>query len=600
MFHRVPGRRLAQLSPLRPWFRTVSRQTLGRDVVAGLTNAAFALPQGVAFAIIAGLPPEFGLFSGIIITAIAAFYGSSGLMVSGPTTAMSALLFATLSEMAMPGTEHYIALAITLTLIVGILQLLAGLTGLGALIAFVSHSVIVGFTAAAAIIIAISQLPGALGLSGVPQGDTPSQLLHVIEMIGEVHWPSLLVAGTTLCLLVGLLHISKRIPAYILALAAGSGLALLLGAETAGIAMFKPLTSVVPGLTLPSVSPGIWSDLLPGASALSFVGLLGAISIGRSFAYRRGERYDANQEIVGQGLSNVMGSFLQCYTGSGSFTRSGLNIESGAATAMSSIFAAVFLFAGLLILAPLAQYIPIPAMSAVVLFVAWKLIDKPMIRHIFASERSEIVILAASFFSGLLVGLDFSIYVGVVISLAVFLRHSAHPVVASGAPTMRNGRKVFVNTELHAVPECPQIRTVRIGGPLFFGSIEAVEEEFSRIMARAPAATDILLSLKGVGKIDLSGADFLIKLARKIEASGHKLHLIVANPAMLHDLGRLQVTQIVGADYMHTHKTDAVAAAVHEADDDICARCSARIFHECQLKKGADTKHGAAPERSPF
>jgi hypothetical protein len=254
---------LQRLSPVRPWFRDISRESLRDDAFAGLTNAAIVLPQGVAFAIIAGLPPEYGLFTAIFVCAVAALWGASMVMVSGPTTAISAVVFATLTQFAPPGTEAYIALALTLTLMVGVLQLVAGIAGLGGLIAFVSHSVIVGFTAAAALLIGASQIAGSLGIETEGGGGVFERLLRVVEHIEDLNISALIVSVVTLSTILALVRIDKRIPAYIFALITGSLTAWLLGGTDVGLRLFEPLSAVVPTPTVPDLSPALL-DLASG------------------------------------------------------------------------------------------------------------------------------------------------------------------------------------------------------------------------------------------------------------------------------------------------------------------------------------------------
>ncbi len=576
------GTKFQYLSLNRPWLRDTGKDGFKADAIAGLTNATIVLPQGVAFAIIAGLPPEYGLFTAIIVTVVAAFWGSSRVMVSGPTTAISAVLFASLSSLALPGSEAYIALALVLTFMVGVLQLAAGLAGLGGLISFISHSVIVGFTAAAAVLIGVSQLGPALGLDG-GEGGVMHRLLQVVGNINDLNLDAVIIASVTLVSVTACARISRRLPNYIIGLALGALTGYLLGAQGAGVKMFEPLGAVFPDLRAPDLNINTMSTLLPAAAAVACVGLLEAISIGKSFAIRRGESYDSNQEMVGQGLSNLTGSFFQCYAGSGSFTRSGLNAESGARSPMSAIFAAGFLTVLLVLLAPYVRFVPVPAMAAVILCVAWKLVNISEIKHVLVASRSESFILVATFLTGIFSELDFAILVGVVASLSVFLNKSAHPVVAVGAPTKINNRRVFMNAELHDLPECLQIRFVRIEGPLFFASIEHIEREFRKMEAKDGVKTCIL-NLKGVGKIDLAGADFIVSEAKRARDQGHDVHLIAANPSVLNVLRRLNCLDVLGEDNVHAHKSEAIAANVALASDAICRTCSVRCFEECKDK----------------
>ncbi|MGB0411432.1 MAG: SulP family inorganic anion transporter, partial [Pikeienuella sp.] len=309
MQHRLTAL-LSSLNPVRPWFGQVNGGTLRADAIAGVTNAAIVLPQGVAFAIIAGLPPEYGLFTAVVVALIAGLWGSSMIMVSGPTTAISAVIFASMSQYATPGTETYIAMVFAMTLMVGVIQIVAGMFKLGGLISFISHSVLIGFTAAAALLIAASQIGGALGLAKGEGGGVFERLRHVATHVGEVNATAIIISGVTILTLIVLSRFSKKVPSYIIALAVGSGVAWLLNASAAGVAMFSPLHSIIPQIGAPDLSFGLVAELLPVAATVAFVGLLEAISIGRSFALRRDEPYDSSQEMVGQGLSNAVGSFF--------------------------------------------------------------------------------------------------------------------------------------------------------------------------------------------------------------------------------------------------------------------------------------------------
>ncbi|MBU2867590.1 SulP family inorganic anion transporter [Pacificibacter marinus] len=579
---KIAGATLRYLSLNRPWLHDREKGDWKADAIAGLTNATIVLPQGVAFATIAGLPPEYGLFTAIIVTVVAAFWGSSRVMVSGPTTAISAVLFASLSSLALPGSEAYIALALLLTLMVGVLQLAAGLAGLGGLIAFISHSVIVGFTAAAAVLIGVSQLGPTLGLdSGT--GGVMHRVMQVAAHIDKVNMDAVIIAAVTLASVIACARISRRLPNYIIGLVLGAATGHLLGAQASGVKMFEPLGAVLPALRAPALDVSTISALLPAAAAVACVGLLEAISIGKSFAIRRGETYDSNQEMVGQGLSNLTGSFFQCYAGSGSFTRSGLNAESGATSPLSAIFAAGFLAVLLVLLAPYVRFVPVPAMSAVILYVAWKLVNISEIKHVLVTSRSESFILAATFLTGIFSELDFAILVGVVASLSVFLNKSAHPLVAVGAPTVVNNRRAFMNVKMHGLQECPQIRFVRIEGPLFFASIEHIERAF-RKMEEKDGYKTYILNLKGVGKIDLAGADFIVSEAKRARGHGQDVHLIAANPSVLNVLRRLNCLDVLGENNVHAHKSEAIGVNVSLASDTICGTCEVRCFDECKNK----------------
>lgn len=575
--------------PAADWLRTSTRSSVKADILAGLTNAAIVLPQGVAFATIAGLPPEYGLYTAMVTAVVAAVFGSSMVMVSGPTTAISALLFATLDGMAEPGSARFVELALLLTLLVGLFQIMAGLARLGGLVSFVSHSVIVAFTAGAALLIAVSQLAGALGVSIQSGGNVVERLVRLIDSASEMNPFAVMIAGVTFVIVAAFQTYLPRAPGFLIALAAGAGLAAAVGAEDQGVAMLSAIPAALPNFSAPD---NTWSDvamLAPGAAAVALVGLLEAISIGRTFALRRREIFAPNQEIVAQGLSNAVGSFFQCYAGSGSFTRSGVNAEAGARTPLSAISASVFLAAILVAFGSYIAVIPKPAMSGLILYVAWRLIDRKEIRHIITKSRPEAVILVLTLTSGLFLELDYAIYVGVIASLSVFIYDSAHPSLLVSAPVeAADGRRKFRNAVLHGLPECPQIVTVRLDGPLYFGSVEHVKAEWKAIREERPEQKHVILYLKGVGKIDLAGADFLIHAIRETRAAQGTFHIVAMFPPLLECLRRFHVIEEIGEDHLHISKGEALSSVIAEISPSICAACTKRVFSECAALPGAE------------
>jgi len=296
--------------PARNWLNKVNGQTIQSDAFAGFTNAAIVLPQGVAFATIAGLPPEYGLYTAMITAIIAALFGSSMIMISGPTTAISAVLFATLNDVATPGSARYVELALMVTVMVGIFQMAGGIGKLGGIVSFVSHSVMTAFTAAAALLIMVSQLSGALGVNVERGGNVIERILRLSEHFVEVNPSAVIISGITLLTAIFLAKVFPKLPGFLLALIIGSGIAYFLDSENAGVAMVGAIPDELPSLHIPKVSFGDIGALAPGAAAIALVGLLEAISIGRAFAVRRKEDFDANQEMVGQGLSNAIGGLF--------------------------------------------------------------------------------------------------------------------------------------------------------------------------------------------------------------------------------------------------------------------------------------------------
>lgn len=380
-----------------------------------------------------------------------------------------------------------------------------------------------------------------------------------------------------------------RLPGILLTLILGAWLNLALGGPEIGIAMVGAVPGAIPAFAPPTGALEDIATLAPAAAAIALVGLPEALSIGRAFAVRRKEKFDANQEMIGQGLSNAVGGFFQYYAGSGSFTRSGLNAAAGAMTPLAGVFESLFLLVALLVAAPSITYIPIPAMSGLIQFVAWRLNHWSEMWHVVTNSRPETVILLATLAAGLLVELEFAIYVGVIASFSVFIYESAHPALRVSAPVATaSGCRKFRNADLHAISECPQVVAFRLDGPLYFCSVEHVEREINLMLLTRPDQIHIILYLKGVGKIDLAGADLLIDLIRDARGQGGSFHIVALFPPLVESLRRLHVIEEAGPDSLHISKGDAIQAAISKIDHTICGGCTKRVYLESTDLPGAN------------
>ncbi len=580
MTSRIPDWAVRHL-PFLLWLPSYRMSFLKADSVAAITGATLVLPQGIAFAAIAGLPPEYGFYTAIIPPIIAALFGSSWHLVSGPTTAISALVFGALSGSLTPGSAEFIQAAITLTLLVGLFQLAFGLARLGALVDFVSHSVMTGFTAGAAILIGLSQIRHVLGIDLPRPEHFVEFVVGLAQNIGGANLYSVIIATVSLALAVGIRIVWPKAPNYLLALAGASLLSMAIGALGKGVQAVGSIPSVVPTFGMPQVSFEAFSDLAPSALAIAIVGLLEAVTIARSITIRSNQALDANREFVGQGLSNTVGSFFHCYASSGSFTRSGVNYEAGAKTPMAAILAALFLFLILLFVAPWFAYVPIPAMAGVIMLVAWKLIDFRAIRHIFSTSRSEAVIATATFCATLFINLEFAIYVGVFLSLLIFLNKTARPFIGIGAPDPSTPNGTVKNAALNNLAECPQLIICRIDGVFYFGSVEFVRRWFRRMEIERADQKHMLFIVIGVGDIDMSAAEVMIEEAARRKARGGSFHVQTKTPSTIKHLVEFHVDEALSTAHIHEDKGEAISEIFPMLDPSVCATCSRRIFKEC-------------------
>ncbi|AFL73931.1 SulP family inorganic anion transporter [Thiocystis violascens] len=569
--------------PFMTWLPGVGRVELKADLVAALTGAIVVLPQGVAFATIAGMPPEYGLYAGMVPAIIAALFGSSRHLVSGPTTAASVVLFSSLSIMAIPGTPDYVTLALTLTFMVGVMELALGFARMGALVNFISHSVIVGFTAGAAVLIAAKQLKYFFGIEMDSGGHLHDILFQFGQHIVEINPLATLVAAVTLGIGIVCKRWLPRIPYMIVAMIGGSLLAvaldLWLGVDQTGIATVGALPASLPPLSSPSLTLDHIRQLAPTALAVTLFALTEAVSIGRSLAARGGYRIDGNQEFIGQGLSNIAGSFFSGYVATGSFNRSGVNYEAGARTPLASIFAAFMLMAIVLLVAPFASYLPKAAMAGVLFLVAWGLIDFKEIGHILHASRRETGVLAVTFFSAIFLELEFAIFSGVLLSLVLYLDRTSKPRIVTLAPNPLLPNHAFSSDP--DLPQCPQLRILRIDGSLFFGSVAHVEQFFDRLRAEHPEQKHLALIANGINFVDLQGGQTLALEAERRRTDGGGMYLINVKQGLWEELERCGCLDATGARNVFQAKTAAIRGIYQKLDKSVCATCDKRIFREC-------------------
>ena len=574
---------LAWLLPFMVWLPKVRPEDLRADFVAALTGAVIVLPQGVAFATIAGMPPEYGLYAGMVPAIIAALFGSSRHLVSGPTTAASVVLFSSLSLLAVPGTPDYVSLALTLTFMVGVLELALGFARLGALVNFISHSVVIGFTAGAAFLIAAKQLKYFFGVEMDSGGHFHDILIQFGHHVVDINPSATAVAVSTLLIGVAVKRWFPKLPYMIAAMLGGSLVALgidaWLGSANAGIATVGALPASLPPLSLPLSTLDQIKQLAPTALAVTLFALTEAVSIGRALAARGGYRIDGNQEFIGQGLSNIAGSFFSGYVATGSFNRSGVNFEAGARTPLAAIFAAVLLMVIVLLVAPLAGYLPKAAMAGVLFLVAWGLVDRKEIRHILHASRRESAVLSVTFFAALFLELEFAIFAGVLLSLVLYLERTSKPRIVTLAPDPRLPKRAFSSEP--EVVQCPQLRFIRIDGSLFFGSVAHVERGFDILRARNPAQKHLAVLADGINFVDLQGGQALADEAKRRQADGGNLYLVNVKQGLWDTLESCGCMRVSGARNVFQGKEAAIHAVYQKLDKGICATCDKRIFREC-------------------
>jgi sulfate permease, SulP family len=583
---------LPRVLPFLGWWPRVNRRTVRFDLWAGVTGAVIVLPQGVAFAAIAGLPPEYGLYAAMVPVVVAALFGSSHHLISGPTTAISLVIFANVSQIAPVGSPEYIHLVLALTVLAGLVQLGLGLARLGGVVNFVSHSVVTGFTAGAAILIVTSQLGHFFGVTLPRGGSFLETWAAFLRQLPGINGAVALIAAATLVLAIGIKRFWPKAPALLLALIGGSLLCQAIDGAAHGARLVGALPDRLPPLSLPEFDLDTFRVLFPGALAVAMLGLAEAVSIARAVANRSDQNIDNSQEFIGQGLANIVGGFFSAYASSGSFTRTGVNFEAGAKSPLAAVFSALFLAGIVLLVAPVTAYLPIAAMAGVIVLVAAGLVNVRAIRHILHTDRAEAGVLAATFLATLFVALEFAIYAGVMLSLLLYLRRTSHPHFITLAPDPALPRHSLINVRRRHLPECPQLKILRLDGSIFFGAVNHISEELHRIVEESPEQCHILIIGSGINFIDAGGCHMLFNETGSLRLSGREVFFCSLKSEVMELLARGGCLAKIGAQNIFAGKSAAIAGIVPRLDPERCACCHLRVFAECAERPGGEKAAG--------
>lgn len=405
--------------PFLQWLPEYKKPGVVRaDVLAGLTGAIVVLPQGIAFALLAGMPPHYGLYAAMVPCLIAALFGSSRLMVTGPANAISLTTMVLIAPLALPESTQYVALVLTLSFLVGIIQLALGFSGIGRWVEKVPHSVIVGFTAGAAVLIINSQVGTLLGID-IPRGTAVIDTLQAVTtqvLSGNMQWHSIALVFITLGVIRLWRPLNRYIPSMLIAVIIGAIAAILIELAFPIMNQFKRVSDIpgaFPPLSMPDLSPSTLQQLFAATLIMTLLASTEAMAIARAIALKTKDAFNANQEFIGQGLANVAGSFFSAYPSSGSFNRTGVNLAAGAKTPLAALCAAVFLIIILAFVSPLAKHIPYVVIASLLLLVAWKLIDLKQIRHEFRMGKKEWIPMVITAIGTVTIALEWAILIGI-------------------------------------------------------------------------------------------------------------------------------------------------------------------------------------------
>ncbi|MCG6659751.1 sulfate permease [Halomonas campisalis] len=570
--------------PILQWLPGYGRRTLGSDLLAAVIVTIMLIPQSLAYAMLAGLPPEVGLYASIAPLVIYAIFGTSRTLAVGPVAVVSLMTAAAVGQVAPQGTPEYLGAALVLALMSGLILTLMGVARLGFLANFLSHPVISGFITATGLIIAAGQLKHVLGVEAA--GHNLLELgASLAASLGGVNAPTLAIGVSVLAFLYaarrwlkgGLVKLgvparpadmlTKAAP--ILAVAVTTLATWWLGLDELGVAVVGEVPAGLPPLTLPGVELQLWRELFMAALLISVIGFVESVSVGQTLAAKRRQRIDPDQELVGLGTSNIAASFTGGMPVTGGFARSVVNFDAGAETPAAGAFTAVGIGAAALLLTPLIAYLPIATLAATIIVAVLSLVDLAAIRRTWGYSRCDAAAMLVTIAVTLVSGVESGILAGVVLSLALHLYYTSRPhsAVVGRVP----GTEHFRNVQRHQVETDERLAILRVDESLYFANARYLEDTVMALAARQPSLQHIVLACQAVNVIDASALESLEVICARLKDAGVSLHLAeVKGPVM----DRLQHTafchELTGRVFLSTF--DAWRS-LHGAESGMGARC---------------------------
>lgn len=540
----IGGKDILAFFPFVATARSYTREAFRSDLSASLSVALLTIPQAIAYAAIAGLPPAYGIYAAVMLTLVCSFFANSELLLSGPTNAISLVVAGALLTASHPWVRENPAQgAVVLAFLVGVVQLGFGFLKAGNLAQFISRSVLVGFTAGAGLLIALNQVPVLLGLNLPPVRHLLARFSETFSHLGEMNIYALGIGFGSL----GLLYAGKRWfprwPAALVTLALATAVVGVFQLEDKGVKVAGNLPAGLPGFSWPMVELGIVADLAGSAIAIALLGCIEGLSSAKRLSLATGQRMNSNQDFIGMGLAHLVGSFFQCMPGGGSFVRSALNFEAGARTRFAGVYSALWVVLMVMALAPVAKTIPSAALAALLIYLGTGLIKWDQIRSAVMATKSDAAVLILTFFCTLFLHLDTAIYIGVLASLILFLRKASAPHLVEYNMEDDSMREIRSPKERSN----PEISIVHVEGELFFGAADAFEEQV-RLLAKDPNIRVIILRLKNARHLDATAAYAIAGLNDSLRRMGRLLLVSGAPPEVMNVMRRSGLIEKLGEE----------------------------------------------------
>jgi len=560
--------RLRQFVPLLDQLADYEQEQLQGDLSAGLTVGVMLIPQGMAYALIAGLPPIYGLYAALVPLVAYALFGTSRQLAVGPVAMVSLLVAASVGPIAGGDTEQYIALTLMISVMVGLFQFILGIARFGFLVNFLSHPVLSGFTSAAALIIGLSQLKHLLGVD-IPRSNYIHEILaSAYAKMGAIEPTTLALGLGSIALLVVLKRWKKAFPGALVAVVLTTAAVWAFGLHQDGVAIVGDVPRGLPDFFVPSFELDTIQSLIPATLTIALVGFMESIAVAKVYASRHRYEVDANKELIGLGLANLFGAFFRAYPTTGGFSRTAVNDQAGAQTNLAGLFSAVVIALTLLLLTPLFYYMPKAVLAAIVMVAVFGLIDIEEARYLWRVDRKDFGLMMLTAAATLALGIEEGILVGVIVSLIAIIHEISQPHTAvegrlPGTETYRN---------LQRNPEAmtrASVVVVRMDASLSFANASTFKDLIMELDVKDPELRAVVINMYPVNRVDSTGAHTLHEIIEDCRRNGVDIYFAGVKGPVRDVLAEADVIKQAGTDHFFHEVHDAVETASDEAPGEI-------------------------------
>jgi len=545
--------------PILNTIQNYDKGALKGDLTAGVTVAIMLVPQGMAYAVLAGMPPVYGLYASIVPLFLYAMFGTSRQLAVGPVAMVSLLVVAGVGEIAEIGSDRFIRLAIMTALGVGLFQFLMGVFRMGFLVNFLSHPVLSGFTSAAAIIIGASQLSNLLGLDLARSKQVHEILIGAIQNAGSIDAATACIGIGSVLMILFLKRWNRAIPSALIVVVAGTAVTALFGLNGSGVSIVGDVPQGLPAFQLPGLEWADFRTLFPIILVISLVSYMESIAVAKAIANKRGYKVDANQELIALGGANIGGAFFQSFPTTGGFSRTAVNNQSGANTTIASVITALLIGATVLFLTPLFYYLPNAVLAAIIMVAVAGLFDANEMVHLWNTDRKDLAMLAVTFFATLLLGIEEGIATGVLLSLGMVIYSSTRPHNAELGQLGDTGNYRNISRYREARTD-PEVLIFRFDSSLYFANVEHFRESLDeKIANRGDSLKLVILDASAIHQVDSTGIHAVKELLKSLRTKNVDLYIAGAIGPVRDRLKTSGIQEALGTGNFFFDVEDAVA-----------------------------------------